>query len=752
VKRSRDINSPIHILILDDESIIKKDEGASTVPEGIFSFQTCKKREEALKLLADKEFDAIISEMKTPSYDGLTLLKKIRAESINTPVIFFTENKNPEIMAEAINSGASGYYIKKSPQQEITEEILEKVIESAGKRRDAENNLSLISAVLDAVPEGIIASDPITKKFVLPNEAICQKLGYSREEILRLSLADIHPAWDMERISGLFMNMTSGKADFAPEVPVQRKDGSIFYADIKGSEIELNGRKTSIALFSDVTERTEAEKALDRKKRELYASEEKIIQQLHQLSYAQEMFRESEGQFKHVIENIPISLSIVTLKGDIVYANPKAHELFGLNPDGSNYRGGAPVVWKEPSGRKLWLDGIRKNGVISGLQADFVTFTGEEKTLLLSGLKINYKNQPCVLSVHQDITDRIQAEKALKETTDAFRTYIDNSYDAVFIHDTEGRIVDVNRKMLAMYDVTYEEALNHTIRDYSAPNKNMDEVRDKWRDVMAGNNRIFFWKARRPNDGSLFDVEVFLTRIELENRTLVLANVRDITERKKAEKALYLANRKLKLLSSVTRHDILNQIMVFFGNLEFAIEDCTDENITEYLRKMKKAVMAIQHQIEFTKEYDDLGSKAPVWFSPGSLTFKNTDGSIPVKNEISDVEIFADPMIDLAFNNLYDNTVRHAEGATGIRITGRPDNEDYIIIFEDDGCGIPDEMKEKIFERNVGKNTGLGLFLIREILSITGITIRENGNLNEGAGFEIRLPKGVWRMKGNNHS
>jgi PAS domain S-box-containing protein len=751
VKRSRSINSPIHILILDDESIIKKDEEAS-IPDRIFSFTTCKNREEALKLLADTEFDAIISEIKTPSYDGLTLLKKIRAESINTPVIFFTENKKPEILAEAINSGASGYYIKKSPHQEITEEILEKVIESAGKTRDTENNISLISAVLDAVPGGIIASDKITKKFVFANEAICRTLGYSRDEILRLSVPDIHPASDMERISGLYIDITSGKADFTREIPIQRKDGTIFYADLKGSDLELNGRKTAIALISDVTERTEAEKELDRKKEELYASEEKIIQQLHQLSYAQEMFRESEGQFKHVIENIPISLSIVTLKGDIVYANPKAHELFGLNPDGSNYRGGAPVVWKEPSGRKLWLDGIRKNGVISGLQADFVTFTGEEKTLLLSGLKINYKNQPCVLSVHQDITDRIQAEKALKETTDAFRTYIDNSYDAVFIHDTEGRIVDVNRKMLAMYDVTYEEALNHTIRDYSAPNKNMDEVRDKWRDVMAGNNRIFFWKARRPNDGSLFDVEVFLTRIELENRTLVLANVRDITERKKAEKALYLANRKLKLLSSVTRHDILNQIMVFFGNLEFAIEDCTDENITEYLRKMKKAVMAIQHQIEFTKEYDDLGSKAPVWFSPGSLTFKNTDGSIPVKNEISDVEIFADPMIDLAFNNLYDNTVRHAEGATGIRITGRPDNEDYIIIFEDDGCGIPDEMKEKIFERNVGKNTGLGLFLIREILSITGITIRENGNLNEGAGFEIRLPKGVWRMKGNNHS
>ena len=72
--------------------------------------------------------------------------------------------------------------------------------------------------------------------------------------------------------------------------------------------------------------------------------------------------------------------------------------------------------------------------------------------------------------------------------------------------------------------------------------------------------------------------------------------------------------------------------------------------------------------------------------------------------------------------------------------------ENLIIIFEDNGTGIPDEEKELIFERGFGKNTGLGLFLAREILSITGMTIRENGVYRKGARFEIQVKEGNYRF------
>jgi len=107
-------------------------------------------------------------------------------------------------------------------------------------------------------------------------------------------------------------------------------------------------------------------------------------------------------------------------------------------------------------------------------------------------------------------------------------------------------------------------------------------------------------------------------------------------------------------------------------------------------------------------------------------------------------EIFADPLIVKVFYNLMDNAVRYGGKITNIRFTEQESGDDYLIVCEDDGEGIPAEEKEKIL--GFGKNTGLGLFLAREILLITGITIRETEEPGKGARFEMTLPKGAYRF------
>ena len=93
-----------------------------------------------------------------------------------------------------------------------------------------------------------------------------------------------------------------------------------------------------------------------------------------------------------------------------------------------------------------------------------------------------------------------------------------------------------------------------------------------------------------------------------------------------------------------------------------------------------------------------------------------------VKNDIpSCIELFADPLIVKVFYNLMDNAVRHGrKDCMHIRFSVKEHNGTFVILCEDNGDGIPLELKEKIFDRGFGKNTGLGLFLAREILSITG--------------------------------
>ncbi|MEN6342656.1 MAG: HAMP domain-containing sensor histidine kinase, partial [Methanospirillum sp.] len=106
-------------------------------------------------------------------------------------------------------------------------------------------------------------------------------------------------------------------------------------------------------------------------------------------------------------------------------------------------------------------------------------------------------------------------------------------------------------------------------------------------------------------------------------------------------------------------------------------------------------------------------------------------------------------LFDKVFYNLIDNALRYGgPGLTMIRVSSKESAAGLITVCEDDGVGISEEDKQHLFVRGFGKNTGFGLFLSREILGITGISIRENGEPGKGARFEMTVPKGVYRTNG----
>jgi signal transduction histidine kinase len=110
------------------------------------------------------------------------------------------------------------------------------------------------------------------------------------------------------------------------------------------------------------------------------------------------------------------------------------------------------------------------------------------------------------------------------------------------------------------------------------------------------------------------------------------------------------------------------------------------------------------------------------------------------------LEVFADPMLDRVFSNLIENAIRHGKTVSSVVITYQILDDGLAIYVEDDGVGVPPEKKERIFDYGVGIDGGLGLFLVREILAITGITIRETGTPGEGARFVIHVPPGGYRI------
>lgn len=225
----------------------------------------------------------------------------------------------------------------------------------------------------------------------------------------------------------------------------------------------------------------------------------------------------------------------------------------------------------------------------------------------------------------------------------------------------------------------------------------------------------------------------------------------DIKKRQKVEAALETANQKLSLLSQITRHDISNRVFALLAELDLAKELAKEPRLTESLLQLERTSMAIQDQIAFTKDYQEIGTQAPSWYLVTPLIRSAADPlylpEVNVSVHCDGVEVFADAMISKVFYNLIHNALRHGEHLTRITFSYQVSGTDLVIFAEDNGIGIVLKEKENIFRKGFGKDSGLGLFLSREILSITGITIQETGERGKGARFEIHVPDGDWRIK-----
>ena len=224
----------------------------------------------------------------------------------------------------------------------------------------------------------------------------------------------------------------------------------------------------------------------------------------------------------------------------------------------------------------------------------------------------------------------------------------------------------------------------------------------------------------------------------------------DIKKRRKVEAALGMANQKLSLLSQITRHDISNRVFALLAEIDLAKDLSKEPQLTESLHQLERTSMAIQDQIAFTKDYQEIGTQAPAWYLVTPLIRSAADPlyspEVNVSVNCDGLEVFADAMISKVFYNLIHNALRHGEHLTRITFSYHVSGTDLVIFCEDDGMGIDLKEKYNIFRKGFGKDSGLGLFLSREILSITGISIQETGERGKGARFEIHVPDGDWRI------
>ncbi|MGB9175245.1 MAG: response regulator [Methanoregula sp.] len=350
-----------------------------------------------------------------------------------------------------------------------------------------------------------------------------------------------------------------------------------------------------------------------------------------------------------------------------------------------------------------------------------------------------------VQKVRQAVNKR-RAERDLRSRERQYRSIIDHVQDMLYRTDMEGKITMISpagAKRAGYSSAAEMTGLNLDQTLYADPLE-----RKKFLAVLAREGSVYEYPlVFKDRKGHRFPV-IASSHYFFDSQGHVLGVegiVHDVTHLRRKEDALKEANRKLSLLNSVTRHDVANQLTVLRGYAHLAMMKNPDPVISDFLQKIDAAAATIGRQIEFSKEYQELGVVAPGWFSLDDIFAKNKPGDILFSSSCTGTEIFADPMLEKVFANLFSNAIVHGERVSRITVRCEPKGDDLQITVEDNGVGIPLDVKQNIFRKGFGKNTGFGLFLAREILAITGISIHETGKHGSGARFEITVPKNGFR-------
>jgi PAS domain S-box-containing protein len=347
-----------------------------------------------------------------------------------------------------------------------------------------------------------------------------------------------------------------------------------------------------------------------------------------------------------------------------------------------------------------------------------------------------------------DITARKKLQDDILRAKDEWERTFNAVPDLIAILDREQRIVRVNKAMADRLGIQPHDAIGkhcyEVVHHLGVPPRSCPHQ------VLLSDGKEHSTAIHEDSLNGDFLVTVSPLRDISGAFTGSVHLLHDITEPKRAEKALQMAAKKLNILSSITRHDILNQLMILGGYLALSKDTVHDPELLTFIKKEETAVTSIRRQIEFTRYYENIGVNAPQWQDiavviRSSISQLNTEG-ITLEVTFSGVEVFADPLISKVFYNLAENSIRHGGHVTLITFRFTETGAGSVITYEDNGTGIPAEDKEHIFGKGFGKHTGLGLFLTREILAITNISIRENGEPGKGARFEILVPVDMYRI------
>ena len=502
------------------------------------------------------------------------------------------------------------------------------------------------------------------------------------------------------------------------------------------------------------------------------------------LTSSESAIKESEGRLIDIINFLPDATLVIDAGGKVISWNKAMEEMTGIPAKDMLGRGDheysipfygerRPILIdlifeSEDTIARQYHGIIHKKGTLLIGETDLPLLKGRRAVLWGKASPLYDGTGKVIGAIEtvRDITDRKLVENALQEREEQFRMVFEKGPLGMVILDEQFRFVKVNPMFCTMVGYSQEELLTREFTEITHPDYISEEIAQLQN---LADKKISEYAAEKQyvkKNGGAFFASVMVSVVRgLDGRFLYyLGLITDISERKEIEREmeyhasvvkqyaddLRQTNDKLNLLNTITRHDILNQLTVILGYLEMIKVKFSDPSLQDYIDKEIHAAQNIQTQILFTKEYQDIGVQSPQWFDVRKIILANA-ASLPLSNvevvvDVDNLELYADPLLSKVFYTLFENAIRHGKTVTRIEFSYRIQGQSRVVIYKDNGAGIPAEYKKAILQRKYFKHTGFGLYLSQTILGITGMSLQENGEPGKGAQFEILVPEGTFRF------
>ncbi len=700
------VRARLSVLVVDDEFSLRFISKRYLEEAGPFLVRAVDSGDSALELLGsqDQVFDAIVSDYYMPDMNGMDLLKQVRSRHGNIPFILFTGRDEDHVIREAKIAGADHVIVKNHDLKSQWFQIAN-LLENAARERTMGRVLPevLIPHIQPQITDegksiqnhgwmtalgefsARLTGIPTDSEFYADLSDLFRKIGAAGDIFLRYR----------PQTQSLYVTSLSFRHGVREQI-----------AQILGREPESLNISISVEryqkLIGNPIERDDDLTTISEGVISRFASSAigKVGEFDHYLTVAYAAGEELYGVSLLAIENSDPPETLLRTVTSLVALHMRGeHQRTDPGLESSNCR-------KIDETLDLYPNNDREDGQDNTYQSD-------------SGL---------------------------------FNQILSNMADMAAICDLENRYRFVTRSYERNLGYTSDELVGRYMYEFVRP-EDLEQIMTAVSLMLKG--EIPYAKYQRLHKNGQYRWMESTGRLLYEEDgscSGYIINTRDITDRVTIEEALHKSKEKLNILSSITRHDIQNQLQAleaFCDLIELRVNN--DKPAAEYLTYMRQCCEMIHQQIAFARDYQELGDSDPVWQNIETIARVAASDTLPdaviLEIETGNAEYFADPMFMLVFYNLFDNVKRHGEQVTRVSISFSEKGGQGVITVSDDGPGIADDQKERIFEKGVGENTGLGLFLVREILAITGILISETGVFRKGSSFSITAPPHVWRIK-----